>query len=94
MDVLIDETYAEDPTQYNFTTFLQTFELTSNATSNATYPFLKNEAVFRLLTLSLADVMMQVMMMQVVMRVVMQVMMMQIVWFSCDRPIATCMSSI
>ncbi|KAL0043795.1 hypothetical protein WJX82_001269 [Trebouxia sp. C0006] len=47
VDVLIDETYAEDPTQYNFTTFLQTFELTSNVTSNATYPFLKNAAVFR-----------------------------------------------
>lgn len=66
MDVLIDETYAEDPTQYDFSTFLQTFNLTSNATSNATYPFLKNAAVFRLdlLTLSLANVM--VMMMQVV----------------------------
>lgn len=65
VDVLIDETYAEDPTQYNFTTFLQTFNLTSNATFNATYPFLKNAAVFRLdlLTPSLADVMM---MMQVI----------------------------
>ncbi|DBA71969.1 hypothetical protein WJX79_005778 [Trebouxia sp. C0005] len=47
VDVLIDETYAEDPTQYDFSTFLQTFNLTSNATSNATYPFLKNAAVFR-----------------------------------------------
>ena len=58
VDVLIDETYAEDPTQYNFATFLQTFNLTSNSASNATYPFLKNAAVFRwdLLTLSFVDV--------------------------------------
>lgn len=47
VDVLIDETYAEDPPEYDFNTFLQTFNLTSNATSNATYPFLQNSAVFR-----------------------------------------------
>lgn len=47
VDVLIDETYAEDPPEYDFNAFLQTFNLTSNATSNATYPFLQHSAVFR-----------------------------------------------
>jgi len=48
VDVVIDETYAEDPPQYNFTTFLETFNITSNMTAaNATFPFLKNAAVFR-----------------------------------------------
>ena len=47
VDVLIDETYAYDPTLYDFAAFLDTYEITDNSTANTTYPFLRNAAVFR-----------------------------------------------
>jgi hypothetical protein len=46
IDVVIDETYAIDPTNYTLSTFLRNFNLTG-PTANQTYPFLKNQAVFR-----------------------------------------------
>ena len=43
VDVLIDETYAFDPTSYNFQTFLNTFGLTGQEP----YPFLQTRRVYR-----------------------------------------------
>ena len=46
VDIVIDETYAIDPTNYTLASFLRNFNLTG-ATANQTYPFLKTPAVFR-----------------------------------------------
>ena len=47
VDVVIDESYAPDPTKYNMTSFLDYFNITRGAAANATFPFLRNAAVFR-----------------------------------------------
>lgn len=41
--MLIDETFAFDPTAYDYTTFLNTFSLTGSEP----YPFLQTHQVFR-----------------------------------------------
>ena len=47
-DVIIDETYIYDPTTYDLAAFLEAFNITSNrAAANASFPFLRNAAVYR-----------------------------------------------
>lgn len=48
VDVVIDETYVYDPTTYNLTDFMESFNITSNrAAGNASFPFLRSGAVYR-----------------------------------------------
>ena len=48
VDVVIDETYVDDPTTYKLTDFMQAFNITANrAAANASFPFLRNAAVYR-----------------------------------------------
>ena len=48
VDVVIDETYIYDPTTYDLAAFLESFNITSTrAAANASFPFLRNAAVYR-----------------------------------------------
>ena len=43
MDIIVDETYAVDPTAYNISSFLTSL----NISSSDNYTFLSNKAVYR-----------------------------------------------
>lgn len=48
VDVVIDEFYAYDPTTYDLTSFMMTYNITGDMTAaNASFPFLRNAAVYR-----------------------------------------------
>jgi hypothetical protein len=42
VDVVVDETYAPNPTNYTYATFLKNFNITNGA-----YPFIDNNDVYR-----------------------------------------------
>jgi hypothetical protein len=42
VDILVDETYAPNPTNYTYATFLKNFNITNGA-----YPFIDNNDVYR-----------------------------------------------
>ena len=45
VNVLVDETYAPDPTQYNLASFYSNYNITP--ADNSSYYFLQNSSVFR-----------------------------------------------
>lgn len=48
VDVVIDENYVYDPTLYSMESFYMTYNITGGvAAANATFPFLRNAAVYR-----------------------------------------------
>ena len=47
VDIFIDETYVVDPTSYHLKDFLLQYGFPTNASQQATYPFLANNTVYR-----------------------------------------------